>query len=253
MSRLVTAVAVTVLALAAPLAAHAAAPASTTVYVPATAGSDSSGPYASAKTGVVLAPGDSVSVTATGLASCAGSICYFDPNGHTDYSSSFLAPWARMWSLIGRVGSGPWQFVGVGPTLLTGVGEVSFAFNDDFFGDNEGGWTVTVGFSAALVPPEAHPSVPTASYCAPTSRGWTFLQVSPGQLEAGFWDDAIESKSTVAVAGQNLTFTGEEPVLAALVPALGLTCDQPWFTNGTYADSRYGLRGEAWEAAFAAS
>jgi hypothetical protein len=142
--------------------------------------------------------------------------------------------------------------IGTGAQTATSSGELFLGYNDNFFGDNAGGWTVTIGPAVDVPAPETNPSVPTVSYCAPATRGWTFLQIStPGQLESGFWHDAIADRSTVTLAVQAVTFTGETPVLAALVPHVGLTCDQPWFVNGTYADPSYALRGAEWDAAFA--
>ncbi|TPW16714.1 MAG: hypothetical protein FD129_650 [bacterium] len=49
-------------------------------------------------------------------------------------------------SLIGKIGDGPWEFVGSGPTTLTAAqaGFLEFAVNDSFYGDNGGGWNVTI-------------------------------------------------------------------------------------------------------------
>lgn len=49
-------------------------------------------------------------------------------------------------ALVARVGSGPWQFVGRGPTVITAAsaGRLEFAVNDDGHTDNSGAFFATV-------------------------------------------------------------------------------------------------------------
>jgi hypothetical protein len=104
-------------------------------------------------TGYVLANGDTVTVTATGSL-CpfgAGGPC-FGPGGNPGFDTTsssfggFVLPGAPAWGLVGRVGSGSWVQVGSGPTTLSGTGSVQFAVNDDLFGDNVGGFSVTLSY-----------------------------------------------------------------------------------------------------------
>lgn len=102
-------------------------------------------------TGIVLASGDQVVVTASGSGTWGCPACLMTPDGwlnngqYPPGGSGFYAPGLRAFSLVGRVGSAPPVFVGSGPATLTGSGALTFAVNDDFYGDNEGvGFTVTV-------------------------------------------------------------------------------------------------------------
>ena len=103
-------------------------------------------------TGLVLMSGRSVSVTATGSV-CPGTGYCTGPDGVPSVDTSsmtyggFVQPNAPAYGLIARVGSGAWTQVGIGPTQLSGTGELVFAFNDDLFVDNEGSFTVTVSYS----------------------------------------------------------------------------------------------------------
>ncbi|GAA0877471.1 hypothetical protein GCM10009119_04390 [Algoriphagus jejuensis] len=65
------------------------------------------------------------------------------PNGRPELGSINGLP---LVSLVARVGDGEFQFVGTGPTQLTGSGELVLYVNDSFFGDNSGAWTVEVSY-----------------------------------------------------------------------------------------------------------
>lgn len=65
------------------------------------------------------------------------------PNGRPELGSMNGFP---IVSLVARVGGGELQFVGTGPTILTGSGELVLYVNDNFFGDNSGAWNVTVSY-----------------------------------------------------------------------------------------------------------
>lgn len=105
-------------------------------------------------TGLVLRKGDSVTVTAT------GTVCYFpglcvDPDGDPSLDTTtggFVLPGAPGIGLIGRVGKGPWVYVGSGPMTLSGRGVLVFAVNDTWFPDNTGSFTVTLSVSYACYP-----------------------------------------------------------------------------------------------------
>jgi len=105
-------------------------------------------------TGLML-NGDAVTVTATGVV-CPydGAVCP-GPNGNSGYDTNssayggFPAPGAPAWGLVARVGSAAWTQVGSGPTTVSGTGELQFAVNDDFLGDNSGSFTVTVTASSS--------------------------------------------------------------------------------------------------------
>jgi hypothetical protein len=104
-------------------------------------------------TGLVLQPGQVLTVTASGGVCPFGDSYCPGPDGNPaqDTTSTvfggFPLPGAPAWGLVGRVGSGPWVQLGHGPTTLTGTGVVSFAVNDDLLGDNAGAFAVTISYS----------------------------------------------------------------------------------------------------------
>lgn len=61
------------------------------------------------------------------------------------WSGLQLEPTTTALGLVARIGGGPWQFVGEGPTILTSAtgGDIEFAINDDYFSDNSGAFYVT--------------------------------------------------------------------------------------------------------------
>jgi hypothetical protein len=111
-----------------------------------------------------------VRLAATGDFFCGDSSrsCNVGPDGHAtltgaDVEPGFVAPDLPAWSLIARIGEGPWQFVGSGPTTLTGTGPLVFAINDNRYDDNTGsGYAVTTS-SALCLSAAASPSVITPS------------------------------------------------------------------------------------------
>ena len=107
-------------------------------------------------TGLVLQKGRSVTVTASETV-CPNTGYCVSPDGTSvvDTTQSnfggFVLPGAPAYGLVGRVGSGPWVQVGSGPTKLSGAGALVFAVNDDLFGDNWGGFMVTVSYKESGV------------------------------------------------------------------------------------------------------
>ena len=103
-------------------------------------------------TGLVLADGQQVKVTATGSMCPWGDVNPYcvGPDGDATWATTdswyggYLLPGAPAWGLVGRVGNGPWVHVGSGPTMLSGTGEVEFAVNDDLFPDNTNNFVVNV-------------------------------------------------------------------------------------------------------------
>jgi len=118
--------------------------ADTMVQVPATAGPASVGGTGFLDSGVSVQ--GSASISATGTI----DIGYGDddtPDGApTAVSCATLcpAPTLTYWSLIARIGDGPWQEIGSGPTTIVGTGEVYLGVDDDGYGDNSGDWQATV-------------------------------------------------------------------------------------------------------------
>ncbi len=96
-------------------------------------------------TGFVLKEGLPVTVTASGLIVFynGGNNNPATPNGRPDVQQYNGFP---VVSLVARVGGGDLQFLGTGPTQLTGSGELVLYVNDTFFSDNSGAWNVEVSY-----------------------------------------------------------------------------------------------------------
>jgi hypothetical protein len=143
-------VALAVLAIALAAAAQAGAAGHTTVYAVYSVGGLT---VPGLTTGLVLQPGQVVTVNASGGVCPFGDTYCPGPDGNAAQDTTntlfggFPLPGAPAWGLVGRVGSGPWVQIGQGPTTLTGTGAVAFAVNDDLLGDNAGTFTVTVSYS----------------------------------------------------------------------------------------------------------
>lgn len=96
-------------------------------------------------TGFVLKEGLPVTVTASGLIVFynGGNNNPATPNGRPDVQQYNGFP---VVSLVASVGGGELQFIGTGPTQLTGSGELVLYVNDNFFSDNSGAWNVEVSY-----------------------------------------------------------------------------------------------------------
>ena len=110
-------------------------------------------------TEVDLQPGDQVELVATGEVLCAlPGPSKTDPDGcqllaaepcdaRTKAGAHTTVPVPSAWtgSLVARIGDGPGFFVGQRLRLAADrAGRLSFAYNDSYFGDNRGAFTVTV-------------------------------------------------------------------------------------------------------------
>lgn len=119
--------------------------ADTMVDVPATAGpADDAGTTGFVDTGVSVQ--GSASISASGMINIGfGSIDTPDGDpGAGACSTQCPEPTFTFWSLIARIGDGPWQEVGSGPTTIVGTGEVYLGVDDDGYTDNSGQWTAIV-------------------------------------------------------------------------------------------------------------
>ena len=120
-------------------------PASGTFTVDSKSGPVAKGGIGLFNTGLTLT-GNTVSITASGTWHCNNPVCQTGPNGTGALAdANFLGPGLSVFSLIARVGSGPWQFVGAGPTPISGSGALVFAMNDNNpWSDNQGSMSVEV-------------------------------------------------------------------------------------------------------------
>jgi hypothetical protein len=103
-------------------------------------------------TGVVLRPGDSVTLSASGRIHFGPApIDSVAPSGvgrrcaQPIPGASFLAPELNCWSLIARIGSAAPFEVGNGTTMgVRAGGDLALGVNDDYRRDDSGAWTVVV-------------------------------------------------------------------------------------------------------------
>ncbi|MGW1027303.1 hypothetical protein ACWD4J_27035 [Streptomyces sp. NPDC002577] len=118
---------------------------STTAQVPATAGPTGiPGATGVIDTGVCVR--SAVKITATGTIAVRNGGTTESPWGDSTElaGSDFPLPDVPAWSLIARIGNGPWHYIGAGPTTLVGSGELYLAVNDNFNSDNSGSFTATI-------------------------------------------------------------------------------------------------------------
>jgi hypothetical protein len=194
----------------------------TPFYVSAFSGSPMSNPNG-AETGYYMTSGESLQITASGYASCSYTdyyACYFGPDGNPNESSpGFIAPDLPPFSLIARVGtSGAWTFIGSGPTTFTATtsGELYFAYNDDFFPDNVGGFDVVVPhIESSLITDDkatcrrvmngSAKTVTEIEMTVVTKNDKTFIsQVSEGDIYHWSYIVADDSTMTVYYQGNDL-------------------------------------------------
>lgn len=95
-----------------------------------------------------LLPGQAVTVTATGAAKTNPALPPTGPNGDGPCNAYCLAPNLPAYALVGQVDSGQAQFLGAGPTTVTGSGPLYLAYNDRVYYDNSGGYQVTITYKA---------------------------------------------------------------------------------------------------------
>ena len=210
------------LALAGLLAVMIAAPvqaatiSTTTVNVPTTASgnypSDSSTPKVDS--GVYLA-GYSITVTAVSVNASNGA-GYPSINGSstTCYNATYpcTAPDLPAYALIAQIGdTGAWQFVGAGPTTLTGTGEVFFAYNDGRYDDNTGSIAVTISYDLPAVTTSCSGITPG------TYSGFSFVSSTfvPSDTAAGATGPAFTYGAQYLVESQGVYQYGSNPTWLA--------------------------------------
>ncbi len=102
-------------------------------------------------TGIDLAVGSSVNITASGTIYIAGSDPGKTPDGDPNCTapSSFVAPGLHCWSLIGNIANGtPFQVGSSTKFSASAAGRLYLGVNDEVFGDNSGNWTATITIGA---------------------------------------------------------------------------------------------------------
>ena len=194
-------------------------------------------------TGIVL-NGNSVVVTCSGTIKfgvnsfgvCDG-VCGF-PTADLILGFGSDSPPYMTVALIARVGAGPWQLVGSGPTVITGTGELEFAVNDcdnldACFADNDPAthYNVTVAPQATITvtktvtgddPGVASYPVTVSCTSTPVATPSSVTAAADGQISLG----ANETKSaTVQVpAGGSQTLEVGWPTSANGPVVENVTC-----------------------------
>ncbi len=219
-------------------------PASGSFFVPGTAGGTANlnnlgdinfpagaGGTAPVGTGLLLSPGSSVSVTATGQFDPSGGAGLTGPDGQPgpDWAIGyFLDPTLTRLSLVARIGTGPWQFVGVGPTVLTAGGaggELEFAINDSLYSDNSGGLDVavvqlaqvTLGDLAAVFDGNPKPvSVVTTPVGLSTSVTYDGSATVPSAVGSYAVVATVTAPGYVGTASDTLVISGGAPIVASI-------------------------------------
>ncbi len=117
--------------------------------------------------GVVATAAGTTTITATGTAFFAD-----DPRTTTTPDGAYglcgdscVLPDQQIGALVVTVGDGAPTFVGSGPTVVTGVGAVRFAYNDaagaGSYADNTGSYAVTIAYDNGITPePQPEPEQP---------------------------------------------------------------------------------------------
>ena len=96
-----------------------------------------------------LAAGEQVSITATGFVRI-GAVQASNLRRQTETAlrvpRTACFPARRLRASSRAIGTGPWQFVGTGPTVLTATsaGDLEFGINDNGYNDNTGAFYVSV-------------------------------------------------------------------------------------------------------------
>jgi hypothetical protein len=115
-------------------------------------------------------------------------------------------------------------------------------------GGPSGTQSVSLTGTGAQPAPKPNPQLPVEAFCVKTKeRGNTFVQANPASFKpGGDWYALWSTNSKVVLDGHAVTLwfeDGNGVILAANVPGVGLTCDQPYVTADLkYADPSYGNR-----------
>jgi hypothetical protein len=189
-----------------------AARASTTVDVPATAGPADISGTGFVDTGVSVQRSASISGSGTINIGFGDSDTPDGDPGAGACSTQCPAPTLSFWSLIARIGNGPWQEVGSGPTTIVGTGELFLGVDDDGDADNSGDWTAAVTADAAQSdPPRLAISLDVQNGSVTSTDG----SIDCGPTDAGTTGTACFTTSAPgapvtlsATAKSGFTFTG---------------------------------------------
>lgn len=125
------------------------------------------------KTGVVLEPGMSVRIEASGAVEAAGAAdgrAFYHqvpPEGRREMFGYLPCPLLPAMGLVGRIGEGATVHVGAGIERWRagppyGTGELLLGINDDRLDDNSGAWRVRITVFAAGAPPSPNEDGPGA-------------------------------------------------------------------------------------------
>ena len=211
--------------------AHTVAAAPTTVAVSAAA-------FQGVSSGVTIAQGSAVVVTATGTWSVGGPYGTYGGNGTTLVEAPepcALSQAAPMGALIGSLDSGStWFPIGAGPTVVPGPGPLLLAANDclgpggSFYSDNNGSLTVTITTTLPVsVPANAFEGVDTGVTVA---EGLTVVVTATGTWSVGGPYGSYGGDGTTLVATPEPCALSQAAPMGALIGSLN--GGSTWFPMG---------------------
>ncbi len=153
-----------------------------------------------------------VTVTATGTATWGGPTLVMTPNGWAGggyplAGSGFFLPNVPAFGLVAQIGDAAPVFVGSGPIVLSGAGELRFAVNDDAYGDNRGtGFVVT-----STVSPAPNAATAGSDYVGKTGTLTIPAGSTTGTINITVnGDTVIEPDETLRVLLSNLQANGRD-------------------------------------------
>jgi hypothetical protein len=189
-------------------------------------------------TGVDVAAGSTVSISASGVIKIAGSDPGKTPNGTPGCvaTPAYVAPNLTCYILLARIGSGAPRQVGSSDSFLVPTaGRLFLGVNDEVFADNSGAWTVNVTTDTTPPTPPTGPvcasrlAVSPQSGTPATSVTVTGCGWNAGEGVALSWDFAYATKVAHVTAGSDGSFTatiqvpGSAPARSTYVDAISDT------------------------------
>jgi hypothetical protein len=160
--------------------------------------------------GIAVNAGDTLTLTASGTFGVAGSDPGKTPAGVgcavQTSPAGFAAPNLSLWSVVGRIGFGTPFCIGAGSQVTAAAfGQLFVTINDDVFGDNWGGVTISWQIAAAVTLPAA-PSNATATATSTSSIVVTWSDNSTN--ETGFRISDNVTTVTLPAGTQTYAWTG---------------------------------------------
>src|SRR5579884_1016163 len=147
-------------------------------------------------------------LTATGTAGCGGNPgtdCASDPNGSGGVcASTCFQPGLNQFALIGYVNGIAFN-IGDGPTTPPASGELYVAYNDDYYPDNWGSYTLT---ATPVTTPGAPTGVTATAGTNQATVSWTAPSNNGGAAISGYTVTSSPGNITATSTGTSATVSG---------------------------------------------